>query len=357
MKQKLLLLFGGASSEHEVSRMSAASVLKHLDKEKYELYKVGITKEGNWFLTDSPVSHIEDGSWQEDPENRRVILSPDTADHGMMVLGSDAQWEHIHIDAAFAVLHGKHGEDGTLQGLFDLARIPYVGAGTTASAACMDKGITKMVVAGTGVRQADFYLTDRYAFASDPQGILKEAEEHFHGKYPLFVKPANAGSSVGISKAKTSKELFDAIRIAAEEDHKVLVEEAIVGREIEVAVLGNRHPRASLIGEILAAGEFYDYESKYISQGSKTRVLDDISQEKQEEIQQAALDVYRAMGCRGLARVDFFLDKEERVIFNEINTMPGFTKISMYPKLWEASGIPYQDMLSMLIDLATDNME
>ncbi len=357
MKQKLLLLFGGASSEHEVSRMSAASVLKHLDKEKYEVYKMGITKEGNWFLTDSPVSHIEDGSWQEDPANRRAILSPDTSDHGLIVFESDDRFQRLPIDAAFAVLHGKHGEDGTLQGLFDLAGIPYVGAGTTASAACMDKAITKQIIAGTGVRQADFYLTDRYAFASDPQGILKEAEEHFKRTYPLFVKPANAGSSVGISKAKNSRELFDAIRIAAQEDHKILVEEAIVGREIEVAVLGNRHPRASLVGEILAAGEFYDYEAKYISQGSKTRVMDDISQEKQEEIQQAALDVYSAMGCRGLSRVDFFLDKEERVIFNEINTMPGFTKISMYPKLWEASGIPYKDMLTMLIDLATDKME
>lgn len=357
MKQKLLLLFGGASSEHEVSCMSAASVLKHLDQEKYEVYKVGITKEGNWFLTDSPVSHIENGSWQEHEENRRAILSPDTLDKGLIVFDHDNGFQRIPIHAAFAVLHGKHGEDGTMQGLFDLAGIPYVGAGTTASAACMDKAVTKMVVAGTGVKQADFYLTDRYAFASDPQGILKEAEDHFHGTYPLFVKPANAGSSVGISKAKTGRELFDAIRIAAEEDHKILIEEAIAGREIEVAVLGNRHPRASLIGEILAANEFYDYEAKYIKQDSKTRVVDDISQEKQEEIQQAALDVYRAMGCEGLARVDFFLDQEENVIFNEINTMPGFTKISMYPKLWEASGLPYKELLSTLIDLATDEME
>lgn len=357
MKQKLLLLFGGASSEHEVSCMSAASILEHLDKDKYELYKVGITKEGNWFLTDSPVSHIGDGRWQDDPGNRRVILSPDTSDHGLIVFGHDDAFERIPIDVVFAALHGKHGEDGTLQGLLDLAGIPYVGAGTTASAACMDKALTKMVVAGTGVRQADFYLTNRYDFASDPQGILKEIEAHFHETYPLFVKPANAGSSVGISKAKASRELFDAIRIAAEEDHKVLVEEAITGREIEVAVLGNRHPRASLVGEILAANEFYDYEAKYISQGSKTRILDDISQEKQEEIQQAALDVYQAMGCRGLARVDFFLDEEENVIFNEINTMPGFTKISMYPKLWEATELPYGEMLNMLIALATDEME
>ncbi len=357
MKRNLLLLFGGASSEHGVSCMSAASILRHLDRDKYELYKVGITKEGNWFLTDSPVSHIEDGRWKDDRGNRRAILSPDASDGGLIVFGHDSQFERIPIDVAFAALHGKRGEDGTVQGLFDLAGIPYVGAGTTASAACMDKALTKMVVAGTGVRQADFYLTDRYGFASDPQGVLKGVEAHFHGTYPLFVKPANAGSSVGISKARSSKELFDAIRIAAEEDHKVLVEEAIAGREIEVAVLGNRHLRASLVGEILAANEFYDYEAKYMSQDSKTRVMDDISQEKQEEIQQAALDVYQAMGCRGLARVDFFLDEEEAVIFNEINTMPGFTKISMYPKLWEATGLPYKELLNALVALATDEME
>lgn len=357
MKKKLLLIFGGASSEHEVSCLSAASILRHLDGSKYDVYKAGITKEGNWFLTDSPVSDIENGSWAENPQNRRASLSPDTHIHGMIAYGEDGTYEKIPLDVVFPILHGKYGEDGTLQGLLELARIPFVGAAATASAACMDKAITKQIVEPTGVKQADFYLTDRYSFASDPQGILKEAEEHFQGKYPLFVKPANAGSSVGISKAGNLKELFDAIRIAAEEDHKILIEKAISGREIEVAVLGNRHPRASVIGEILAANEFYDYDAKYINTESKTRILDDVPQEKQEEIREAAITVYQAMGCLGMARVDFFLSNEQQVIFNEINTLPGFTKISMYPKLWEAAGLPYGELLDTLISLATDEME
>ena len=355
--KKILVLFGGASSEHEVSCLSAASVLKHLDKTKYEIYKAGITKTGEWFLTDSSAEEIEDGSWQQNPANRRAALSPDTWVRGLLVLDGKGSCEIINVDAVFPVLHGKYGEDGTLQGLLDLAQIPYVGAGTTASAASMDKSITKLMVQPTGVKQADFYLTDRYAFASNPEDILKEAEAHFNGKYPLFVKPANAGSSVGISKAKNSRELFDAIRIAACEDHKILIEEAIVGREIEVAVLGNRHPKASLVGEILAAGEFYDYDAKYINTQSKTRILDDVPEEKQEEIRQAAITVYKTMDCRGMARVDFFLTEEGRVIFNEINTLPGFTNISMYPKLWEATALPYSELLDTLIALAMDEME
>lgn len=355
--KKILVLFGGASSEHEVSRLSAASVLRHLDKDKYEIYKVGITKDGEWFLTDSTEDQIEDGSWEENPENQKAVLPPDAAVQGLIVFKPGKTYETIKLDAVFPVLHGKNGEDGTLQGLLDLARIPYVGAGTTASAASMDKAITKLMIRHTGVQQADFYLTDRYSFASDPEGILKEAEDHFHGQYPLFVKPANAGSSVGISKAKSSRELFHAIRTAAEEDHKILIEKAITGREIEVAVLGNRHPRASLIGEILAAAEFYDYEAKYLSNQSKTRVVDDLSKEKEEEIQNAAITVYKTMDCRGLARVDFFLSEDDQVIFNEINTLPGFTSISMYPKLWEATDLPYSELLDTLIALAMDEIE
>lgn len=356
MKKKLLILFGGVSPEHEVSCMSAASVLKHLDENKYEIYRAGITKEGDWFLTDSPVSDIEDGTWNLNPQNRRAILSPDTSIRGLLLPG-EGGCETLPIDVVFPVLHGKNGEDGTIQGLLELAQIPYVGSGTTSSAACMDKAITKLIVKRTGVAQADFYLTDRYTFASDPQGILKSAEDYFQGCYPLFVKPANAGSSVGISKAKNTRELFEAIRIAAEEDHKILIEETITGREVEVAVLGNRHPKASLPGEILAGAEFYDYEAKYISTVSRTRILDDVSPKTRADLQQAALAVYKAMDCRGMARVDFFLESDGRVVFNEINTLPGFTKISMYPKLWEASELPYGELLDTLIGLAAGAIE
>jgi D-alanine-D-alanine ligase len=221
----------------------------------------------------------------------------------------------------------------------------------------MDKGITKLMVLPTGVDQADFYITDRFTFASNPEGIIEEIEEHFNKQYPLFVKPANAGSSVGISKAHDMRELFDAIRIAAIEDNKILIEETIVGREIEVAVLGNLHPKASKVGEILAANEFYDYEAKYNNAASVTRIIDDLPEEKLDEVRQDALTVYKTMGCKGLSRVDFFLTEDGRVVFNELNTLPGFTNISMYPKLWEATDLPYDELLDTLIDLAMDKME
>lgn len=359
MSKKILLavLFGGASSEHEVSCLSAASVIEHLDKDKYELFPIGITKAGNWFLTDSAAADIADGNWTENKGNRKVVLSPNTEDKGFFTFDERGGCHLQQVDVIFPVLHGKNGEDGTMQGLLELAGIPYVGPGAAASAGCMDKGTTKLVVKNTGVKQADFYITDRYAFASNPQEVLKEAEETFGRKYPLFVKPANAGSSVGISKAKDGRGLFDAIRTAAEEDHKILIEETIVGREIEVAVLGDRHPRASLVGEILAANEFYDYEAKYLNNASKTRIITDLPEEKIEEIQQDALTVYKAMGCKGLSRVDFFLTEKGEVVFNEINTLPGFTNISMYPKLWEATGIPYAELLDMLIQLAMGKIE
>lgn len=354
-KQTVVILFGGASSEHEVSCISAACVINHLNKEQYQVYTVGITKEGNWFLTDSPALEISDGTWRK---IGRAAITPDSAAGSLTFFREDGSWEDVPIDVVFPVLHGKNGEDGTVQGLLDLAQIPYVGSGVTASAACMDKGIAKWMVKETDVAQAKTYVTDRYTFADQPQEVLGEIEGYFQREYPLFVKPANGGSSVGISKAKDKKGLFDAIRVAAEEDHKVLIEEEIVGREVEVAVLGNRHMRTSVIGEILTAGEFYDYDAKYKDMGSRTEIVTDLSEEKEAEIREAALTVYRIMGCRGLARVDFFLKGDgQQVIFNEINTMPGFTSISMFPKLWEATGVTYSEMLDMLIQLATGEAE
>jgi len=357
MKTKLLILFGGASSEHEISCKSAASVLRNLNKDKYEIYKVGITKEGNWFMTDSEPDDIESGVWKDNKNNFRAALSPDPTVGGLTVLRYDGTYDTVKVDVCYPVLHGKHGEDGTMQGLLELAQSPCVGPGCTASAASMYKGITKLMVRPTGVDQADFYITDRFTFASNPEGIIEEIEEHFNKQYPLFVKPANAGSSVGISKAHDMKELFNAIRIAAVEDNKILIEETIVGREIEVAVLGNLHPKASKVGEILAANEFYDYEAKYNNAASVTRIIDDLPEEKLDEIREDALTVYKTMGCKGLSRVDFFLTEDGRVVFNELNTLPGFTNISMYPKLWEATELPYDELLDTLIDLAMDKME
>ena len=335
-KTKVLILFGGVSSEHEVSRVSASSILAHISEDKYEINTVGITKEGNWFLTSSPAVRIGDGSWEQDPGNRKVAVCLDRDFRGLLVREADGSTRELAIDVVFPVLHGKNGEDGTMQ-------------------ASMDKAITKvMVEQAGGISQADAVLLHRQRYAKDPQGELLGVTSYFDDVFPLFVKPANAGSSVGISKVKNAEELPKALDIAFAEDDKVLVEEAITGREIEVAVLGNEDPKASCIGEIFAANEFYDYNAKYENAASETAVVADLDPEKEQEIQDAAVKIYQTMGCRGMARVDFFLKESGRVVFNEINTLPGFTSISMYPKLWEASGIPYPDLIDKLLQLAME---
>ena len=354
-KKNLLILFGGVSSEHEVSRVSASSILTHINGEKYEIYTVGITKEGNWFLTSSPAVRIGDGSWEQDPENKNVALSLDRSCRGLVVMEADGSVKTITIDVVFPVLHGRNGEDGRMQGLLQIAGIPFVGSDTVASAASMDKAITKvMVEQAGGISQADSVLLHKQRYAKDPEGEILGITSHFDDTYPLFVKPSNAGSSVGISKVKNAEELPKALDVAFAEDDKVLVEEAIVGREIEVAVLGNEDPKASCIGEIFAANEFYDYNAKYENAASETAVVTDLDPEKEQEIKDVAVKIYQTMGCRGLSRVDFFLKESGRVVFNEINTLPGFTNISMYPQLWEASGIPYPDLIDRLIELALE---
>jgi D-alanine-D-alanine ligase len=355
-KLKLLVIFGGLSSEHEVSCLSAASILHHINKDLYQIHALGITKKGRWILTEATPDQIANGSWENKIGNRSGSLSPDRSFRGIKTLLGD----EIPIDCVFPVLHGKYGEDGTIQGLFELAGIPYVGSGVLSSASCMDKAVTKGVIDQItekyGFRQANYATTDRFRFASGPTETIRLVVETLQNKFPLFVKPANAGSSVGITKVWDAVQLFDGIRIAAEEDHKVIVEEAIAGRELEVAVLGNRKPQASKVGEIIASNEFYDYEAKYINELSRTEIVTDLPDDKIAQIQRSAVAIYESMGCRGLARVDFFLEKDGTLVFNEINTMPGFTKISMYPKLWEASGMEYPDLIDRLIQLATEEV-
>ena len=354
-KTSLLILFGGMSSEHEVSRISAASVLEHIDAGKYEINTIGITKEGNWFLTSSPAVHIRDGSWEHDKSNRRAVLSVDRSERCLLIEEESGCFSKINIDVVFPVLHGRNGEDGTIQGLLQIAGIPFVGSDTASSAASMDKAITKSMVEQAGdVYQARCNVLHRKEFEADPQREAEGVLSFFNWELPLFVKPANAGSSVGISKVKKKEELEGALRLAFKEDNKVLVEETIEGREIEVAVLGNEDAAASCIGEIFAANEFYDYNAKYENDKSETGIVCDLAPEKEIEIRNAALNVYRIMGCRGLARVDFFLEKTGRVVFNEINTLPGFTHISMYPQLWQASGISYSELIDKLITLALE---
>ena len=356
-KYDILVLFGGVSSEHDISCISAASVIDNINKEKYSVHTVGITAEGKWLLTDAQSDVIKSGKWEDHPGNRMAVLSPDRSTRGLLIRETDGTFSQQHIDAVFPVLHGKNGEDGTMQGLIEIAGLPFVGPGTCASACAMDKSVTKLIVATTGVAQADYYLTDRYTFSEDPLGETERAEKRFAGVYPLFVKPCSAGSSVGVSKAYDRDQLFEAIRIALEEDHKVLIENTIEGREIEVAVLGNRNVRTSVIGEIVPADDFYSFEAKYENAASETRILDDVPEEKKEEIKKAAATVYKAIGCRGMSRADFFLEKDGRVVFNEINTIPGFTAISMYPKLWNECGLSYSELIDQLIMLAMDEIE
>lgn len=348
-KLSLAVIFGGVSSEHEVSRMSVTSILENLSNERYEVHMVGITKEGRWLLYTGPVEDILSGAWEQGPVTP-AFLSPDPSVHGLVAL-RDGKAETIHVDVIFPALHGKNGEDGTIQGLFQLSGIPYVGCDTESSAICMDKAVTHSLLSSADIEQAHYlwFYADRFDAAPDTIKNKIQARLDF----PVFVKPSNAGSSVGVSKVERFEDLDQAIRKAAREDKKVVVEEGITGQEVEVAVLGNRDCDASIVGEIGASAQFYDYDDKYINGTSQLYIPARIPQEVSEKIRQTAVRAYRLLGCSGLARVDFFVTTgDNRVILNEINTLPGFTSISMYPKLWMAMGLSYGELLDKLIELA-----
>ena len=349
-KIRLLLLFGGISNEHEVSLLSTASILKYINKEKYEIIKVGITKEGRWFLTDADAKAISDGSWEKNPNNVEAMVRFAGEHKGIYTIDGK---EYI-LDCVFPVMHGKNAEDGAMQGLWEMADIAYVGPGVLASSTGMDKVTAKLIADQTGVKQAKYYATDRFEFSSNPIGELENIKKYFNNSYPLFVKPSNSGSSVGITKAHNERELFDGIKDAALVDHRILIEEAIVGREIEVAVIGNRDPHATKIGEILSANEMYDYEAKYLSEDSRTKIVDDLDDITEEKIRNFAVDIYKAFNCRGLSRVDFFYTDDGQIVFNEINKLPGFTNISMYPQLWNAMGVEYDELIDKLIYYAME---
>ena len=348
-KLSLAVSFGGVSSEHEVSRMSVTSILENLSNERYEVHMVGITKEGRWLLYTGPVEDILSGAWEQGPVTP-AFLSPDPSVHGLVAL-RDGKAETIHVDVIFPALHGKNGEDGTIQGLFQLSGIPYVGCDTESSAICMDKAVTHSLLSSADIEQAHYlwFYADRFDAAPDTIKNKIQARLDF----PVFVKPSSAGSSVGVSKVERFEDLDQAIRKAAREDKKVVVEEGITGQEVEVAVLGNRDCDASIVGEIGASAQFYDYDDKYINGTSQLYIPARIPQEVSEKIRQTAVRAYRLLGCSGLARVDFFVTAgDNRVILNEINTLPGFTSISMYPKLWMAMGLSYGELLDKLIELA-----
>lgn len=345
MKKKVLVVFGGQSSEHIVSCMSAVNVIKNIDLEQFDVVMTGITEEGRWLLTDS-VEAIEDGSWR----NGRVqaALSPDAADHGILITDENGTRKEP-VDVVFPVLHGLYGEDGTIQGLCELARLPYVGCGVLASAVSMDKLYTKIIVDRLGVRQAAYVPVMREELCPAEQAVHK-IESAF--SYPVFIKPSNAGSSRGVSKAENREELIAGLKEAACHDRKLLVEEMIVGHEIECAVFGGgKEPvLASGVGEILAAADFYDFDAKYFNAESKTVVNPELPGNAAERVRQAAAAIFQAVDGYGLARVDFFVTAEGEVVFNEINTMPGFTAISMYPMLFEAAGIGKKELVTRLLE-------
>lgn len=350
-KLNVCVLFGGVSPEHEVSLRSAEFVLNSLDKAKYNVFPVGITKNGDWILYGGKdYSLLPTEQWKDYPGNRRAAISP-VRGQGLLSFEGDCvvrEW----IDVVFPVLHGENGEDGSMQGLLQLAGIPYVGPHVSASAVAMDKTLTKLVVGQTDVKQAKWMLVRRKELDFRLVQSLDMVEKEF--TYPVFVKPAGTGSSVGVSKANNREELSDALMDAAVYDEKVLVEEYIQGKEIEVAVMGNDSPVASVCGEIDSGAEFYDYDAKYITDTSVAYIPARIDDSVSEAVRDAAVKVYSAVGCQGLSRVDFFVTPDNRVVFNEINTLPGFTSISMYPKLFRASGIPSRQLIDELIKLAME---
>jgi D-alanine-D-alanine ligase len=350
-RPRVALLFGGRSAEHEVSCLSAASVYAAIDHDRYDVLCVGIDKKGIWHLVPEPPT--------ADPEARRlpsVAADMDTAVTLSTEAGSaelvNRSGDGAAIDVVFPVLHGPHGEDGTIQGLLELAGIPYVGAGVLASALGMDKAVQKALFMSEGLPVLTHRIVVESGWREDPEATLAEVEAL---GYPVFVKPANLGSSVGISKVKAPGDLGPALDEAFSHGRKAVVEEAAEGaREIECGVLGNEDPVASVPGEIFPAGEFYDYRSKYLGEGSKLVIPAPLSPDITERIQQLAVAAFRSIDCAGLARVDFFYRDPDQVIVNEINTIPGFTSVSMYPRLWEASGLAYPDLIDRLIRLALE---
>ncbi len=348
MKKRVCILFGGRSSEHAVSIVSAITVAKAIPADRYDKVLVGITKQGEWLLAPT-ISSMEDGSWVKSPVH--IVISPET-ERTLIMMEKD-HFEKLTVDVAFPVLHGLWGEDGTIQGLFEMAGLPYVGCGNLSSAITMDKFFTKVVVEAIGIPQAGFVPVRRYQLERMDR-VVERVEQKF--SYPVFVKPSNAGSSVGISKAHDRDELIAGLRLAAEHDSKILVEEAINGREIECAVFGHDDGAfASGVGEIIAAAEFYDFDAKYHNEASKTVIDPELPEGKLEEFKEKAVAIYKACDCFGFSRVDFFLERDtNRIVFNEINTIPGHTPISMYPMLMAQAGHPMSEYVVDLIEMAEE---
>jgi D-alanine-D-alanine ligase len=342
---RVAVLFGGRSGEHEVSLASAASVIRGMDLDKYEPVPIGITKDGHWLMGEGAAKALPDIL----KNGRRVMLAADPTEAALMPLdrGAGAQ----RFDVVFPVMHGTFGEDGTIQGMLELAGLPFVGAGVLGSAIGMDKDVSKRLCQGAGIPVVPWITVYRSQWEKEPDAVKKSIEEKF--EYPVFVKPATLGSSVGMTKAHNDEELGPALNFAAEYGMKILVEKSVTAREIEVAVLGNHDPKASIPGEIVPHREFYDYAAKYLEEGTQLLIPAELKEAQVKKVQTLAVEAFRALELSGMARVDFFLEKKGgKLYLNEVNTIPGFTSISMYPKLWEATGIPFRELVDKLIELA-----
>ena len=345
---RVAILFGGRSAEHEVSIASAASVIRALDPAKYIAVPVGISKDGRWLVGEGAQKMLADTI-----RHGRHVLLPAEPGASMLALDSRASGATLSVDVVFPVLHGTYGEDGTVQGLLELANLPYVGCGVLSSALGMDKEVQKRLFEQAGLPVVKHYLVFRSRWENDSHAVIEEVGRSF--RFPVFVKPATLGSSVGMTKAHNAAELGEGLRLAAQFAQKILVERAVEGREIEVAVLGNEDPRASTPGEIVPHREFYDYTAKYTEEGTRLIIPAEITARQAAKVQDYAVRAFRAIEGRGMARVDFFLERHSgRYYVNEVNTIPGFTSISMYPRMWEASGIGYRELIDRLIKLALE---
>jgi D-alanine-D-alanine ligase len=350
LKKKVALFFGGRSGEHVVSLRSAESIMQAIDGNRYEIIQVGITREGVWYCGPDCWQAL----WKKQLPQLGNLAIPST-DHslpGLMVQDSinSEKWHYQQVDIAFPILHGPYGEDGTIQGLFEMANLPYVGSGVLSSSTAMDKVVMKLLFQQNGLPVAPFVFFYRHQWAENHGSWLIRVKQHLG--FPCFVKPSNLGSSVGISKCKTEKNLNDAVEEALQYDDKVVIEKYIPGRELECSVLGDVDAEASRPGELIPSSEFYDYSAKYLDGHTELIIPAKLDKEIEKQVRDYSVLAFHAVEASGMARVDFFLTPEGKVIVNEINTLPGFTSISMYPKLWDASGLPYRDLISRLIKLA-----
>lgn len=358
--KNVLILFGSMTPEHDLSCKSAATIIEHIDRERFNPVAVGITNDGKWFYTQAPLDQIADArEWEESPTNRKAQLDLDNGSGELLIFDGDEVADRIHIDCVFARIAGRTGEDGSLQGLFEIAGLPYVGCDVASSACSMDKAISYLFAQSIGIRCPRTAIVLKDAYSNSPKSVIGQIKQTLIdvAGYPVFVKPAGTGSSIGISKVSNDEDLATALKSAFAYDEKVVIEEGIEGDEIKVALLGNDDPIIAPLCKLNAGGDFNDFETKYIAKSSMKEIPANIAPEAADALRRAALNLYEAFGCSGFSRIDFFLDAEGDVIFNELNSMPGFQPTSLYPVLMKEAGIPYKELISRLIGLAMERFD